>query len=65
MKRDRKLAKFWLAPVRMEYNYGFSQTELNRISALVREHEAALSKAWNDYFKRRDGNGGGQGRSGH
>jgi hypothetical protein len=65
VKRDRKLAKFWLAPVRMAYNYGFSQTELNRIAALVQEHEAALSKAWHEYFKRRNGNGGGQERSGY
>src|SRR5438034_6383875 len=52
VKRDRKLAKFSLAPVRMAYNYGFSQTELNHIAALVQEHEAALSKAWHEYFKR-------------
>ena len=65
VKRDDKLAKFWLAPVRMAYNFGFSQTELNRIADLVREREAALSKAWHEYFKRRDGNGGGKERSGH
>jgi hypothetical protein len=65
VKRDDKLAKFWLAPVRMAYNFGFSQTELNRIAALVREHEAALSKAWHEYFKRRNGNGSGKERSGH
>jgi hypothetical protein len=65
VKRDDKLAKFWLAPVRMAYNFGFSQTELNRIAVLVREDEAALSKAWHAYFKRRNGHGGGQERSGH
>jgi hypothetical protein len=65
VKRDRKLAKFWLAPVRMAYNYGFSDTELNRIAGIVRKHEAALSKAWHDYFKRRNGIGGGPERSRH
>ena len=65
VKRDRKLAKFWLAPVRMAYNYGFSETELNRIVGVVGKHETALSKAWHDYFKRRDGNGSGQERPGH
>ena len=63
VKRDRKLAKFWLMPVRVAYNYGFSETELRRIAGIVRKHEAALSKAWHDYFKRRNGNGGGQKRS--
>jgi len=65
VKRDDKLAKFWLAPVQMADNFGFSQTELNRIAALVREHEAALTKAWHEYFKRRNGNGRGKERSGH
>jgi hypothetical protein len=49
----------------MAYNHGFSQTELNRIAAIVRKHEAALSKAWHEYFKRRNGNSGGQERSDH
>lgn len=48
-----------------EGHYGFSQTELNRIAVIIQEHEAALSKAWHGYFKRRNGNGGGKERSGH
>jgi hypothetical protein len=65
VKRDRKLAKFWLAPIRMAYNYGFNPTELNRIAAIVREHEAVLLKAWHEYFNRSDGNSDGQERSRH
>jgi hypothetical protein len=50
----------------MAYNYGFSETELNRIADIARKHEAELSKAWHDYFKRSDGNGGrGSERSRH
>jgi hypothetical protein len=56
---DRELAKFWLAAVRMAYNYGFSESELNRIADIARKHEAEVSKAWHDYFKRSDCNGGG------
>jgi hypothetical protein len=65
VKRERKIAKFWLGPVRMAYNYGFSETELSRIAGIVGKHEAALSKAWHDYFKRRNGNGGSSERSRH
>jgi len=65
VKRDRKLAKFWLAPVRMAYKYGFSDTELDRIADIARKHEAELSKAWHDYFKHSDGNSGGSERSRH
>ena len=62
VKRDRKLAKFWLAPLREAHNYGFSQTELNRIAAIGQENEAVLLKAWHEYFSRGDGNGGSQER---
>ena len=59
VKRDRKLAKFWLAPIRMAYNYGFTPIELNRITAIAREHESELLKAWHDYFNRSDRNSDG------
>jgi len=49
----------------MAYNYGFSETELNRIADIARKHEAELSKAWHDYFKHSDGNSGGSERSRH
>jgi len=49
--RERKAAKFWLEPVRLEYNRGFASTELSRVTALVREHEAEIVKAWHEYFK--------------
>ena len=48
--RDRKAAKFWLAPVRVEYNHGFTKAELAKVAALVREHEAAIQRAWHEYF---------------
>ena len=34
--RDRKVAKFWLEPVRLEYNRGFPENELNRIARCAR-----------------------------
>ena len=62
LARDRKTAKFWLQSVRLEYNLGFAPNELNKISALVQEHQAELLKAWHDYFKSGNGNRGGQAR---
>ena len=50
VSRDQKTAKIWLEPIRLEYNRGFAQNELNRIMALVAEHRAQLMKAWHDYF---------------
>jgi hypothetical protein len=49
--RERKTAKCWLSPVRVAYNYGFAENDLNRIQGIVRQHEAELLKAWHDYFK--------------
>ena len=49
--RDRKAAKFWLEPVRLAYNYGFSLAELARVETLVREHEVELTEAWHDHFR--------------
>jgi hypothetical protein len=63
--RERKAAKFWLEPIRLEYNCGFAQNELNKIVALVQEHQALLLKAWHDYFKSGNGNTSGQAGPGH
>jgi hypothetical protein len=51
VERDRKTAKFWLGPVRLDYNRGFTPTELNTVAALTQEHETELVKAWHEYFK--------------
>ena len=50
VKREDKLVKLWLSPVREAYNYGFGSQELNRIAAIAQENEPALLKAWHDYF---------------
>ena len=59
VRREAKVAKFWLSPIRQAYNYGFSPSELTRISAIVRANQAALVKAWHDYFGNREGSNGG------
>ena len=50
VRRDRDEAKFWLDPVRLAYNRGFSPVELNRIEHLVVRHRQKLFEAWDDYF---------------
>jgi hypothetical protein len=50
VKRDRKIIKFWLDPVRLAKNRRFSQHELRRIGRLVRVHREELLEAWHDYF---------------
>lgn len=48
--RDESSAKFWLAPVALARNLGFSARELVRIAAILEEHEAQLLEAWHEYF---------------
>lgn len=42
--------KFWLSPVALASNRGFSSRELNDIEAIVRAHAATMIGAWNAYF---------------
>jgi hypothetical protein len=48
--RDDKTAKFWLDPVRLQNSGGFSRPEISRVRGIVKEHEAVLKEAWNEYF---------------
>lgn len=46
------LCKFWLEPkIEMEYNYGFSKTELNEIEKLIKENEKLLNKQLISFYK--------------
>lgn len=48
--RDDQSAKFWLAPVALARNLGFTAPELRRVQRLLVEHEANLLEAWHEYF---------------
>jgi hypothetical protein len=48
--RDECSAKFWMDPVALSHNLGFSARELRRIEEIVAEHHDSLREAWHDYF---------------
>ena len=50
VKRDRRVAKVWPAPVVLAKNRGFPGHELSDILRLVAQHEQALLEAWHEYF---------------
>ena len=50
--RDDDSVKFWLIPVALARNLGFSAAELRRIERLVAEHRQELVEAWSEYFRR-------------
>ena len=48
--RDDQSAKFWLSPVNLAYNLGFSLKELRSIEAITSQNQLQLLEAWHDYF---------------
>ncbi len=48
--RDVQSAKFWLQPVALARNLGFSAKELGRIEQVVVQNETRIAEAWNEYF---------------
>jgi hypothetical protein len=52
VQRDRKLAKFWLEPVRLAASTRLKAQELTRLEKLVVENEQALLEAWHAFFGR-------------
>ena len=49
VRRERNEAKFWLQPVVVAWNRGFSPRELNEIRRVIIEHEALIIEAWDEH----------------
>ena len=45
-----KSAKFWLQPISVAANYGYSPSELRQIHAKLDEHQSEFVRAWNEHF---------------
>jgi hypothetical protein len=50
LDRDDQSAKFWLGPIGLALNLGFSPVELRRIQRMLKENEAILLEKWNARF---------------
>jgi hypothetical protein len=50
VKRDDLQVKVWLDPVRVAYNAGFAEHELNRIIGLTERHREFLLRKWHEFF---------------
>ncbi len=51
VRKDAKLAKFWLNPdVRLARSYGFSARELNKIRTIADNRRTEIEDAWNEHF---------------
>lgn len=50
VERDDDEAKFWLRPVGLAANWGFSPKELRTVEAIVVENQMELLRSWNEFF---------------
>jgi hypothetical protein len=48
--RDDISAKFWLTPVALARNFGFTAVELRKVQLLVEEHQHRLLEEWSGHF---------------
>jgi hypothetical protein len=52
VERDRESCKFWLEPLALAANRGFSAKELNRIRVLIADHLGVIRNAWSRHCSR-------------
>ena len=50
VERENNVAKFWLAPVRVQSSSGFRPAELRRLQSIVTDNEQLVLRKWHEYF---------------
>jgi len=49
VRREKMVCKFWLDPISLGQNYGYSPRELNRIRRLIEAHNNKITEAWHEH----------------
>ena len=49
VRRERMTCKFWLEPVELAVNHGFTARELNQIRAIIKEELNRIQEAWSEH----------------
>jgi hypothetical protein len=49
VRRDRAICKFWLDPLSLAQNHGFSARELNRVRAIINIEIEKIEEAWREH----------------
>jgi hypothetical protein len=52
IEKAENYAKFWLDPLFVAVNYGFTSKELREISEIIEENEALIKEKWNEHFSK-------------
>ena len=49
VQRDRMICKFWIKPVAVARNQGFSAKELNTIRKIITKNSDRIMRAWHEH----------------
>lgn len=49
IQRDKLICKFWLEPITLSKNSGFSPKELNSIRRIIEANLARILEAWDEH----------------
>jgi hypothetical protein len=49
VQRERMTCKFWLGPVELAKNHGFTPRELNQVRQMIQSHLARIMEAWDEH----------------
>ena len=49
VQKDKSVCKFWIEPISMSKNYGFSAKNLNHIFKIIRTHKKIIQEAWHEH----------------
>ena len=52
VRRENKVAKFWLDPIALQRAGGYSRSDLNTIASMLEEHRGMLLESWYEFFGR-------------
>ena len=50
VRKDGSRAKFWLSPVGLANNQGFTGGDVNRLAQIVETHRDEIERAWHEHF---------------
>ena len=49
IEKENMNCKFWLNPISLATNYGFSAKELNKIQHIIEKNEKVIIEAWHEH----------------
>lgn len=49
VQRERRVCKYWMEPVALSSNHGFSAVELSTIRQMLLNNRSKILEAWNEH----------------